>query len=39
MSSDWFDDNDLAIFWFTAGFVSPALQQAEDIILMQGDES
>jgi len=39
MSSDQFDDNDLAILRVTARFVSQALQQAEDITLMEGDES
>lgn len=39
MSSDQFDENDLAILRVTARFVSQALQQAEDITLMGGDES
>lgn len=39
MSSDQFDDNDLAILRVAAGFVSQALQQAEDITLTEGDES
>jgi hypothetical protein len=39
MSSDLFDDNDLAIFGVTAGFVSQVLQQVKDVSLMEGDES
>jgi len=39
MSSDQFDDNDLAILRVAAGFGSQALQQAEDITLTEGDES
>ena len=39
MYSDQFDENDLAILRVTARFVSQALQQAEDITLMEGDES
>jgi hypothetical protein len=39
MSSDQFDDNDLAILRVTTGFVSQALQQAEDMTLTEGDES
>jgi len=39
MSSDQFDDNDLAILRVTARFESQALQQVEDITLMEGDES
>ena len=39
MSSDRFDDNQLAILRATTGLVSHALQQAEDITLMEGDES
>jgi hypothetical protein len=39
MSSDQFDDNDPATLRVTTGFVSQALQQAEDITLMEGDES
>ncbi len=37
MSSDEFDDNDLAILRVAARFVSQALQEAEDITLMKGD--
>jgi GAF domain-containing protein len=39
MSSDQFDENDLAILRVTARFVSQALQEAEDITLMEGDQS
>ncbi|MBT8433649.1 MAG: hypothetical protein KJN95_03250 [Gammaproteobacteria bacterium] len=39
MSSDRFDDNDLAILRTNTGFVSRALQQAEDKTLIEGDES
>jgi GAF domain-containing protein len=39
MSSDLFDDNDLAILRVTARFVSQALEEAEDITLMEGDKS
>jgi len=39
MSSDQFDDNYPATLRVTARFVSQALQQAEDITLMEGDES
>jgi GAF domain-containing protein len=39
MSSDQFDDNDLAILRVTARFVSQALQEVEDITLMEGDKS
>ena len=37
VSSDEFDDNDLAILRVAARFVSQALQEAEDITLMKGD--
>jgi len=37
ISSDKFDDNDLAILRVAARFVSQALQEAEDITLMKGD--
>lgn len=36
MSSDQFDENDLAILRVTARFVSQALQEAEDITLTEG---
>ena len=39
MSSDSFDDNDLAILRVTARFVSQALQEAEDITLTEGKNS
>ena len=39
MSSDSFDDNDLAILRVTARFVSQALQEAEDITLTEGENS
>lgn len=39
MSSERFDENDLAILPVTAGFVSQALQQVEEFTLMEGDES
>jgi len=39
MSSDSFDDNDLAILRVTARFVSQALQEAEDITLTKGKYS
>ncbi|MCP4980866.1 MAG: GAF domain-containing protein [Gammaproteobacteria bacterium] len=39
MSGDQFDDNDLAILRVTARFVSQALQEAEDITLMEGERS
>ena len=39
MSSDQFDDNDLAILRVTARFVSQALQEAEDITLLEGGKS
>jgi GAF domain-containing protein len=39
MSSDSFDDNDLAILRVTARFVSQALQEAEDITLTEGKYS
>ena len=39
MSSEQFDDNYPATLRVTARFVSQALQQAEDITLMEGDES
>jgi signal transduction protein with GAF and PtsI domain len=37
MSRDKFDDNDLSILSVSAGFVSQALQEAEDITLMEGE--
>ena len=39
ISSDSFDDNDLAILRVTARFVSQALQEAEDITLSEGENS
>ncbi len=39
MSSDQFDDNDLTILRVAAHFLSQALQQVEDITLMEGGES
>jgi hypothetical protein len=39
MTIDQFYDPDLADLRITAGFVSPASQQAEDITLQEGDES
>ena len=39
MSSVQFDNRELTKLRVTAGSVSQALQQAEDITLMEGDES
>ncbi len=39
MSSDRFDENDLAILRVTARFVSQTLEEAEDITLMEGHKS
>ncbi len=39
MFSDQFYSNDLAIMRVTARFLSQALQHAEDITLMDGDQS
>ena len=38
-SSNEFDENDLAILRVTAGFVRQALQEAEDITLLEGEKS
>lgn len=39
VSSNEFDENDLAIFRVAARFVSQALQEAEDITLLEGEQS
>lgn len=39
MSNVQFDDSKLTRLRVTAGFVNQALQQAEDITLMEGDAS
>jgi len=33
------DDNDLAAICLSAGFVSQSLQEAEDITMIEGEES
>lgn len=38
ISSDKFDENDLAILRVTAGFVSQALREAEDITITRGEQ-
>jgi GAF domain-containing protein len=38
-SGNEFDENDLAILRVTAVFVSQALQEAEDITLLEGEKS
>jgi hypothetical protein len=39
MSSGKLDDIDLTVFCRSAGFMSQALQEAEDITMIEGEES
>jgi len=39
MSSGKLDDNDFAMFCLKADFVSQAFQKAEDITMIEGEES
>lgn len=39
MSSGKLDDIDLTVFCLSAGFMSQALQEAEDITMIEGEES